>query len=118
MARKITEIALFVSNVKSARDFYKKIFDSEPSFSSDDVALFELDGLKVLIHKKSERPSHEKLRDEDHFALDVASVDEVYNELTKKELQFWVEPEDFDWGRSAYLRDPEGRLVEFHQAKK
>lgn len=118
MARKITEIALFVSNVKSATDFYKTIFDAEPSYSSDDAALFTLDGLKVLIHKKSARPWHEKLRDEDHFALDVASVDEVYNELSNNELRFLIQPENFDWGRSAYLRDPDGRLVEFHQANK
>jgi catechol 2,3-dioxygenase-like lactoylglutathione lyase family enzyme len=27
-----------------------------------------------------------------------------------------VEPRDYPWGRSAYLRDPDGRLVELAQA--
>jgi catechol 2,3-dioxygenase-like lactoylglutathione lyase family enzyme len=31
-------------------------------------------------------------------------------------VEFLVEPRDYPWGRSAYLRDPDGRLVELAQA--
>jgi catechol 2,3-dioxygenase-like lactoylglutathione lyase family enzyme len=31
-------------------------------------------------------------------------------------LRLLVEPRDYPWGRSAYLRDPDGRLVELAQS--
>ena len=41
----------------------------------------------------------------DHFALRVADVDEEAGRLG-------TEAKDYPWGRSAYLEDPDGRLVE------
>jgi catechol 2,3-dioxygenase-like lactoylglutathione lyase family enzyme len=31
-------------------------------------------------------------------------------------LELLIEPREYAWGRSAYLRDPDGRLVELTQA--
>ena len=52
---------------------------------------------------------------EDHFALGVSDLDAAAAELAADGLTFLVEPRDYDWGRSAYLRDPDGRLVELSQ---
>ena len=41
----------------------------------------------------------------DHFALRVADVD-------AEAARLGTEANDYDWGRSAYLTDPDGRLVE------
>ncbi len=49
---------------------------------------------------------------EDHVALGVADLDAVCDELRDKGVVFLVEARDYPWGRSAYVRDPDGRLVE------
>ena len=42
---------------------------------------------------------------EDHFALRVGDVDVEARRLG-------TEARDYDWGRSAYIVDPDGRIVE------
>ena len=41
---------------------------------------------------------------------------EVCRELVELDFTFLLEARDYPWGRSAYLRDPDGRLVELAQA--
>ncbi len=53
---------------------------------------------------------------EDHFALAVDDLDGACEELRSEGVTFLVEPRDYPWGRSAYLRDPDGRLVELTQS--
>lgn len=116
MVRRIGEIAVFVSDVKRAVDFYTGVFDVAPSWSSEHTAEFVVGEVRVLVHVKGGGGLlGGRLKNEDHVALFVDDVDEAYEELRDKGLQFFVEPTDFDWGRSAYLRDPEGRLIELHR---
>lgn len=42
-------------------------------------------------------------------------VDQACAALQAQGLTIEVPPRTFYWGRSAYLRDPEGRLIELHQ---
>jgi catechol 2,3-dioxygenase-like lactoylglutathione lyase family enzyme len=53
---------------------------------------------------------------EDHFAVGVSDVDGACDELRAHGLALLVSPRDYPWGRSAYLRDPDGRMVELSQA--
>jgi catechol 2,3-dioxygenase-like lactoylglutathione lyase family enzyme len=52
---------------------------------------------------------------EDHVALGVEDLDAACAELRAHGVTLLVEPRDYPWGRSAYLRDPDGRLVELSQ---
>jgi catechol 2,3-dioxygenase-like lactoylglutathione lyase family enzyme len=57
----------------------------------------------------------------DHLALEVADVDAAYDELASRGVSFAVPPEDFPPApatptmRIAFLRDPDGNLVELVQ---
>ena len=53
---------------------------------------------------------------EDHFAISVDALDEACATLLARGSALLVEPRDYPWGRSAYLRDPDGRLVELAQS--
>ena len=70
-------------------------------------AIFDLDGAKLLIHVTGEA-AEGRPPNVDHFALGVKDVDEAAQRLG-------TEARDYDWGRSAYLRDPDGRLMELTQ---
>ena len=48
--------------------------------------------------------------------MSVEDLDAVCASLAANEYTFLFEPRDYPWGRSAYLRDPDGRLVELAQA--
>lgn len=51
----------------------------------------------------------------DDVEASVADLDEVCDELRAQGTWLMVKPRDYRWGRSAYLRDPDGRLVELTQ---
>ena len=45
---------------------------------------------------------------EDHVALAVDDLDGECAALVASGFAFLLEPRDYPWGRSAYLRDPDG----------
>ena len=78
-------------------------------------AVFEVGGSKILVHERS-ATLQDGPPNEDHLALAVDDLDASYEALRAQRLDLLVEPRDYPWGRSAYLRDPDGRLVELAQA--
>jgi catechol 2,3-dioxygenase-like lactoylglutathione lyase family enzyme len=100
----LSEIALFTDDVDGLIDFYRRLLDREPTASWPGGATFDLDGTTMLIHLKGE-PVEGMPPNTDHFALSVSDVD-------ADAARLGTEARDYDWGRSAYLHDPDGRLVE------
>ena len=43
-------------------------------------------------------------------------MDAACERLTQQGLTVEIPPNDYDWGRSAYLRDPDGHLIELSQS--
>ena len=56
-----------------------------------------------------------ELPPEDHIAFAVPDVDAAWRLLTQQGLTVEIPPDDYDWGRSACLRDPDGHLIELSQ---
>jgi len=46
----------------------------------------------------------------------VSDLEGACDVLRERSVDLLVEPRDYPWGRSAYLRDPDGRLLELTQA--
>jgi methylmalonyl-CoA/ethylmalonyl-CoA epimerase len=113
--RPVVEIALFTDDVGSASEFYRRLVGADPVAEWPGGALFAAGSVKLLVHERS-GAIEDGPPDEDHFALSVADVDAAYDELRNDGVDFLVEPRDYPWGRSAYLRDPDGRFVELAQA--
>ena len=78
-------------------------------------ALFALGDGKLLVHERA-AAAHDGPPNEDHFALSVDDLDAACRALLADGFSFLVEPHDYPWGRSAYLRDPDGRLIELSRA--
>ena len=111
----LTEIAFFTDNVAALTAFYQNLFGVGPAVQSDGMAIFMSGQTKLFIHKTYE-PDTDELPPENHLAFTVDNVDQTCAELSQKGLTIEVEPQTYYWGRSAYLRDPDGQLIELIQA--
>jgi catechol 2,3-dioxygenase-like lactoylglutathione lyase family enzyme len=109
------EIALFTDDVESARAFYERLVGTAPEAEWPGGAIFAAGDVKVLVH---ERPvaMAEGPPNEDHFAFAVPDLESACADLRSSGVDLLLEPRDYPWGRSAYLRDPDGRLVELSQS--
>ena len=108
---KLIELAYFTDNVRAMADFYRSLLSAEPIASSEDMAIFMSGETKIFIHKKYPA-SESELPPENHIAFAVQDVDAICASLTQSGLTLEIAPKDYYWGRSSYLRDPDGQLVE------
>ena len=65
---------------------------------------YEAGEVEVLVHERA-GGADDGPANEDHFAVGVPDVDTACDELRAAGLELLVEPRDYPWGRSAYLRD-------------
>jgi catechol 2,3-dioxygenase-like lactoylglutathione lyase family enzyme len=114
--RKLAELAMFTDQVAETTAFYERMLGAPPTFKADDIAVFKLPGdITLLIHKKY--PSSDgQPPNQDHLAFAADDVHSASDELVQQGLTLLLEPRQYDWGVSAYLRDPDGRMVEVHSA--
>jgi len=108
------EIALFTDDVERAKGFYERLVGGAPDAEWPGGVIFSAGGVKLLVHERAGAMDGGP-PNEDHIALGVADLDGACAELAEQGFSFLVAPRDYPWGRSAYLRDPDGRLVELAQ---
>jgi catechol 2,3-dioxygenase-like lactoylglutathione lyase family enzyme len=113
--RGIVEVALFTDDVEPVKAFYAELLGALPVAEWPGGAIFSAGGAKVLVHERT-AAVEDGPPNEDHVALGVLDLDQVCRELVELDFPFLLEARDYPWGRSAYLRDPDGRLVELAQA--
>jgi catechol 2,3-dioxygenase-like lactoylglutathione lyase family enzyme len=112
---KLYELAYFTDNVKGMADFYRGLLGTEPVAKSDEMAIFMSGETKIFIHRNYP-PTEGDLPANNHVAFAVKDVDAACAMLTQQGLTLEVLPKDYYWGRSAYLRDPDGHQVEITKA--
>ena len=111
---KLTEIATFADDVPAMTAFYTQLLRSDPVATGDGVAVFQVGDTRVFIHR-TYKPNEGELPPENHIAFSVDDVDRACSDLQAAGARIEVGPGDYYWGRSAYLRDPSGRLIELSQ---
>lgn len=107
----VTEIALFTDDVGSLSDFYRDLIGAASVAEWAGGAIFAAGESKILVHERSASTDGGP-PNEDHCALAIDDLDVTCDALRARGLELLVEPRDYTWGRSAYLRDPDGRLME------
>jgi len=110
----LSEIARFVDDVQAATAWYAAILKCEPTLRVDGMSEFQLDGVTLRLHKMYE-PGPNELPPENHIALTVENLDARCAQLREVGFDIEVPPQEFPWGRSVYLRDPDGDLAELHE---
>ncbi|MBM2823667.1 MAG: Lactoylglutathione lyase-related protein [Thermoleophilia bacterium] len=107
----VVEVAIFTDDVAAAATFYRGLLGAEPVAEWPGGAIFAAGDSKLLVHERGAAMENGP-PNEDHFAFSVVDLDAACDELSAHGVPFLVEPREYPWGRSAYLRDPDGRLVE------
>jgi predicted enzyme related to lactoylglutathione lyase len=105
---RIAEVALFTEDVARLVDFYERLLGWPPDSRSESHASFELEGTTLFIHVAGDGVEGAPNVDHIAFALDQDAAAERARAAGAEV----VGPREFYWGRSAYLRDPDGRAVE------
>jgi catechol-2,3-dioxygenase len=105
---RIAEVALFTEDVDRLAEFYEQLLGRPPDSRSQSHASFQLGPTTLFIHVAGEGVEGAPNIDHVAFALDRDAAAERAREGGSDV----VGPRDFYWGRSAYLRDPDGRAVE------
>jgi catechol 2,3-dioxygenase-like lactoylglutathione lyase family enzyme len=111
----LVEIALFTDDPIGVRAFYERLLGTAPEAEWPGGAIFASGGLKLLVHERA-AAAVDGPPNEDHVAIGARDVDAACEMLREQGVKLLVEPRDYPWGRSAYLRDPDGRLVEIARA--
>lgn len=109
--KKLTEIARFTPHLEAMIDFYQTLLGTSPAIRSEGMAIFMVGETKLFLHR-SYTPQGDELPPEDHLAFTVPDVDAACEELAAAGLAVEVPPKEYYWGYSAYLRDPDGKLIE------
>jgi catechol 2,3-dioxygenase-like lactoylglutathione lyase family enzyme len=110
----VHEVALFTNDVETALRFYSLLLGTNPVSTWPGGALFAAGDVKILVHDRG-AGMDDGPPNEDHVAIAVGDLDGHCDELRSAGHSLLVEPRSYPWGRSAYLRDPDGRLVELTQ---
>jgi catechol 2,3-dioxygenase-like lactoylglutathione lyase family enzyme len=108
------EIALFTEDVDGVSTFYRGLVGATAVAEWPGGVSFDVGGAKLLVHERSAATAGGP-PNEDHFAISVDDLDETCAKLVATGFTFLVDAGQYTWGRSAYLRDPDGRLVELAQ---
>ncbi|MCI0333946.1 MAG: VOC family protein [Planctomycetes bacterium] len=113
---KLHEIAIFTDKFDSVADFYERLLNAKPSHRGERKAIFHVGGVEFLIHKRYD-PREAAPPCENHTAFAVADLDRTVKDLERRGLKVEIPPRDYDWGRAAYLRDPDSHLIELYQSE-
>jgi catechol-2,3-dioxygenase len=108
MAR-VAEVALFTDDVAGLTAFYERLLGRAPDTDLDSHASFDLGGTTLFIHVAGgESPGGAP--NADHVAIALDQDDAA--ERARSGGAEVIGPHDYYWGRSAYVRDPDGRVIE------
>jgi lactoylglutathione lyase len=116
---KLSQVRLLVDDFRRSFRFYRDVLRLQTSFGEDDgpYASFGTEGGTIAIFERDGQSEVVGLRLPGDGALVVLEVDDADAEVERLREHVVAEPVDRpDWGgRVAYLRDPDGHLIELFQ---
>jgi catechol 2,3-dioxygenase-like lactoylglutathione lyase family enzyme len=107
----LSEITYFSEDVERTVELYETVFGTGPAVRDEGIALFELGETTLMIHEATESEAG-RPPNEDHPAVTGEDLGGRLAALVGAGFDGVSEPEEYRWGRTAYVRDPDGRLVE------
>lgn len=118
---------LVVSDQDRSREFYRTLFDATVLLERDPVIMRVANSWLIL--NVGGGPTDDKPtvtlttpadpdRTSAFLNVRVADIQAIYEEWSAKGAEFLTEPKDHDQEIRAYVRDPDGHLIEVGQTKR
>jgi catechol 2,3-dioxygenase-like lactoylglutathione lyase family enzyme len=123
--KQVNVAVLFVTDLERSKAFYRDTLGIPMKFADDASAGFDFD--PVLLILLTVKGARELLSDEavgdprpsgasSQLVSFVDDVDDIYEELVAKGVEFIRTPIDREWGlRTAHFKDPDGNVWEIAQ---
>lgn len=115
---------LVVSDQDRSREFYKSLFDAKVLFERDPV-IMRVSNSWIILNvgggPTDDKPTvilttpSDPNRTSAFLNVRVADISKVYKEWSAKGVEFLTEPKDHGREIRAYVRDPDGHLIEVGQ---
>lgn len=118
---------LVVSDQDRSRNFYQSLFDAQVLMERDPVILKVANSWLILNvggGPTDDKPSVTLTTPQDHdrtsafLNVRVADIARIYKEWTAKGANFLTEPKDHGREIRAYVRDPDGHLIEVGESRR
>ncbi len=115
---------LVVADQDRSRDFYQRLFDGQVVVERDPVIIKVANSWLILNDgggPTDDKPSvtlttpSDPNRTSAFLNVRVADIDKVYREWSARGAEFLTEPKDHGRELRAYIRDPDGHLIEVGQ---
>ena len=110
---RLSTITRITQDVEQLTNYYETLLDREPVEHNETIALFDLGTVELFIHETYEPDAHD-VPAEDYITFVVSDVDADYRRMTAEGATGILEPAGYPWGQSAYLRDPDGLMIELN----
>jgi len=119
MFRKVGAVILLVSDMEKLINFYKDTLGLALKSKSKDWTEFIQDGTVLALH-----PANKKFRTKSNkpkmgmlVAFKVSDMNEAYKMLKGKQVRFFKEPTEEDFGKHAIILDPDGYMISLVELK-
>lgn len=119
---------LLVNDFKACLLFYRDVMEFEVTVEDEQAgyAEFKIGDMRLGLFRRQEmaeiignahKPSHAECQDDVALIFTVPDLDETYQQLRHKEVNFTTEPMNNPYYgiKTAYLRDPDGTLIGLFQ---
>ncbi len=114
MIKRIWDITLTVSDLKNAIDFYENILGLTKKYEFADYAGFDCGGIEIGLKTWGQLENPREGEPYINFLVD--NIEECYNNLVEKGVNFEQPPKDMVWGgRVAFFTDPDGNKLQLVQ---
>jgi lactoylglutathione lyase len=117
-------VILIIRDLEESIQFYAEVLGLEMKHRAEEYAQFETGNTRLGLYTRDAmartlgEPLRSPARDAPAFEIGfiVQDVDSLFEELISRGISPVSPPTDRPWGqRTAYIRDPDGHLIEFAQ---
>jgi len=111
MLDQITQVAMLVSDIRKATNFYSYVLGLPVVTKSDQGAEFRTEGVILCLKAREPRSAGGSAQ----LTFQVNDLDVVFSDAKQRGAKVLTPPHTVDGGRVAQIADPDGNIIELFE---